>query len=98
MRLRNRNLAELLQEMIPELPNELPGPIAPSASRLSLRTLRSDLCALCVKSFVVLQRAEAVLTSPRLLDEPSVRISVPLCLRGKSSAFPARAASQTENC
>jgi flagellar motility protein MotE (MotC chaperone) len=30
MRLRNRNLAELLQKMIPESARELPSPIAPA--------------------------------------------------------------------
>jgi hypothetical protein len=30
MRLRNRNVAEPLQEMIPELPIELPSPFAPA--------------------------------------------------------------------
>jgi hypothetical protein len=32
MRLRNRNLAELLQKMIPEFPGELPDAIALAAS------------------------------------------------------------------
>jgi len=56
MRLCNRNLAEPLLKMIPESARELPEPFAHGASlspRPSLRTLRSDLCSLSVKSFAV---------------------------------------------
>lgn len=47
MRLRNRNLAEPLQEMIPELPPELPSPFAlrASLSHCFLASLSPRLCA-----------------------------------------------------
>ena len=53
IRLRNRNLAEPLQEMIPELPRELPSPIAQGASlcpflHFSLSRFLLPFLALCL--------------------------------------------------
>jgi len=59
MRLRNRNLAEPLQEMIPELPSELPGPFALRAS-LTMRRASSS----CLPG-VILRREVGALVSSR---------------------------------